>query len=45
VHLTRTEWNLLEVLLHNAGKLVEFYQLLARVWGPGYQRETNHLRH
>ena len=41
VHLTRTEWNLLEVLLHNAGKLVESHQLLAQVWGPGYQRETN----
>ncbi|MDT7712669.1 MAG: two-component system, OmpR family, operon response regulator KdpE [Pseudonocardiales bacterium] len=44
VHLTRTEWNLLEVLLHNAGKLVESQQLLAQVWGPGYQRETNYLR-
>jgi two-component system, OmpR family, KDP operon response regulator KdpE len=44
VHLTRTEWNLLEVLLHNAGKLVESHQLLAQVWGPGYQRETNYLR-
>jgi two-component system KDP operon response regulator KdpE len=44
VHLTRTEWNLLEVLLRNAGKLVESRQLLAQVWGPGYQRETNYLR-
>jgi two-component system KDP operon response regulator KdpE len=43
-HLTRTEWNLLEVLLHNAGKLVESHQLLAQVWGPGYQCETNYLR-
>lgn len=44
VHLTRTEWNLLEVLLRHAGKLVESRQLLAQVWGPGYQRETNYLR-
>jgi two-component system, OmpR family, KDP operon response regulator KdpE len=44
VRLTRTEWNLLEVLLRNAGKLVDSRQLLARVWGPGYQRETNYLR-
>jgi two-component system, OmpR family, KDP operon response regulator KdpE len=44
VHLTRTEWNLLEVLLRNAGKLVDSRQLLAQVWGPGYQRETNYLR-
>ncbi len=43
-HLTRTEWNLLEVLLRNAGKLVESHQLLAQVWGPAYQRETNYLR-
>ncbi|MGH3782185.1 MAG: response regulator [Pseudonocardiaceae bacterium] len=44
VHLTRTEWNLLEVLLRNAGKLVDSHQLLTQVWGPGYQRETNYLR-
>ncbi len=44
VHLTRTEWHLLEVLLRNAGKLVDSRQLLAQVWGPGYQRETNYLR-
>jgi two-component system KDP operon response regulator KdpE len=44
VHLTRTEWNLLEVLLRNAGKLVDSRQLLAEVWGPSYQRETNYLR-
>jgi two-component system KDP operon response regulator KdpE len=44
VHLTRTEWNLLEVLLRNAGKLVDSRQLLTQVWGPGYQRETNYLR-
>jgi two-component system KDP operon response regulator KdpE len=44
LHLTRTEWNLLEVLLRNAGKLVDSHQLLTQVWGPGYQRETNYLR-
>jgi two-component system KDP operon response regulator KdpE len=44
VHLTRTEWNLLEVLLRNAGKLVDSRHLLTQVWGPGYQRETNYLR-
>ena len=44
VHLTRTEWNLLEVLLRNAGKLVESDRLLAQVWGPGHQRQTNYLR-
>jgi two-component system KDP operon response regulator KdpE len=44
VHLTRTEWKLLEVLLRNAGKLVDSHQLLTQVWGSGYQRETNYLR-
>jgi DNA-binding response OmpR family regulator len=44
VHLTRTEWNLLEVLLRNAGKLVESQELLAQVWGSSYQRESSILR-
>ena len=44
VHLTRTEWNLLEVLLRNPGKLVSQRQLLQEVWGPTYQHETHYLR-
>jgi DNA-binding response OmpR family regulator len=44
VHLTRTEWSLLEVLLCNAGKLVESQELLAQVWGSSYQRESSILR-
>jgi two-component system KDP operon response regulator KdpE len=44
VRLTPTEWQLLEVLVRNAGRLVTQRQLLAEVWGPGYQTEANYLR-
>ncbi|WP_432510494.1 response regulator [Kineococcus sp. SYSU DK001] len=44
VRLTPTEWNLLQVLVTNAGRLVGQTQLLKEVWGPGYGRETNYLR-
>ena len=44
VHLTPTEWQLLELLVRNSGKLVTARQLLRDVWGPGYGVETNYLR-
>ncbi|TDC91250.1 response regulator [Actinomadura sp. 7K507] len=44
VHLTPTEWHLLEILLRNPGKLISQRQLLTTVWGPAYQRETHYLR-
>ena len=44
VHLTPTEWHLVEVLVRNAGKLVSQRQLLQEVWGPQYGTETNYLR-
>ncbi|MEU0879130.1 response regulator [Lentzea sp. NPDC005914] len=44
VHLTPTEWGLLEVLARNAGKLVAQKQLLRDVWGPAYEKETHYLR-
>jgi two-component system KDP operon response regulator KdpE len=44
VHLTPTEWHLVEILLRNAGKLVSQRQLLKDVWGPKYEEETNYLR-
>jgi two-component system KDP operon response regulator KdpE len=43
-HLTRTEWQLLEILLRNPGKLVSQRQLLQEVWGPTYLQETHYLR-
>ena len=39
-----TEWQLLEVLVRNPGKLVSQRQLLQEVWGPTYLTETHYLR-
>jgi two-component system, OmpR family, KDP operon response regulator KdpE len=44
VRLTPTEWQLLEVLVRNRGKLVGHRTLLHEVWGPHYETETNYLR-
>jgi two-component system, OmpR family, KDP operon response regulator KdpE len=44
VHLTPTEWHVLEVLTRNPGKLISQVQLLQEVWGPSYEKETNYLR-
>ncbi|MEV5826243.1 response regulator [Spirillospora sp. NPDC052242] len=44
VHLTPTEWGILEILLRSPGALVPQRRLLAEVWGPGYVKETNYLR-
>ncbi len=44
VRLTPTEWQLLEVLVRHRGRLVTGRQLLADVWGPGYETEANYLR-
>jgi two-component system, OmpR family, KDP operon response regulator KdpE len=44
VRLTRTEWQLLEVLIREPGKLVSQQHLLERVWGPTYRAETQYVR-
>ncbi len=44
VHLTPTEWQVLDLLLRNPGRLVTQRQLLRDVWGPSYTTETNYLR-
>jgi two-component system KDP operon response regulator KdpE len=44
VHLTPTEWGLVEVLARHRGKLVTQKQLLQEVWGPSYGTEANYLR-
>ena len=44
VHLTRTEYGLVEVLAANAGRLCTHRFLLERVWGLGYERESQYLR-
>lgn len=44
IHLTKTEWGLLEALVTNPGKLLTHPWLLRRVWGPGYAEESHYLR-
>ncbi len=44
VHLTPTEFSLLRELVTNRGKLLTHAHLLRRVWGPGYQTETEYVR-
>jgi two-component system, OmpR family, KDP operon response regulator KdpE len=44
VHLTPTEWGLIEELVRQRGKLVSQRYLLQEVWGPAYEKETNYLR-
>jgi two-component system, OmpR family, KDP operon response regulator KdpE len=44
VHLTPTEWGLVEQLVRNPGRLLTQRYLLQQVWGPQYERETNYLR-
>ncbi|MBO0853153.1 MAG: response regulator [Nocardia sp.] len=44
VHLTPTEWGVLEMLVRNQGKLVGRKELLREVWGPHYGTETHYLR-
>jgi two-component system, OmpR family, KDP operon response regulator KdpE len=34
VHLTPTEWGILEMLVRHSGRLVTQRQLLTEVWGP-----------
>jgi len=42
--LTPTEWRILAILLQRPEQLVSSAQLLAGVWGPGFQNRTNYLR-
>jgi two-component system, OmpR family, KDP operon response regulator KdpE len=44
VHLTRTEWRMLEILLRSPGQLVPSGRLLSDLWGPGAEDRTYYLR-
>lgn len=44
VHLTPTEFRLLETLVHHAGKVVTQRQLLVEVWGPQHSEQAQYLR-
>lgn len=44
VHLTPTEWALVEALVKHPGVVLSGPDLLRAVWGPQYHSETNYLR-
>jgi two-component system KDP operon response regulator KdpE len=44
VQLTPTEYDLLRVLVLNAGKVLTHSHLLREVWGPGYEGDVHLLR-
>lgn len=44
VTLTPTEYDLLHLLIQNAGRVMTHRQLLCKVWGPGYETEPHLLR-
>ena len=44
VHLTPTEWQLLQALVRHPGRLVSQRQLLQEVWGPTYVERAHYLR-
>lgn len=44
VALTRTEFDLLRVLIQNAGKVVTHHQLIHQVWGMPFEDESRLLR-
>ena len=44
VHLTRTEYELLRVLVLNRGRLLTHPALLSAVWGPAYVDDIQVLR-
>jgi two-component system, OmpR family, KDP operon response regulator KdpE len=44
VHLTPTEYRLLEAMATRPGKLLTHTWLLSHVWGSGYENEAHYLR-
>ena len=44
VHLTRTEYRIMTILVRHAGKVVTHQHLLTEVWGPGRSEETQYVR-
>lgn len=44
MHLTATQWRLVDALLRAAGRPVPARQLLREVWGPGHEDDDHYLR-
>ena len=43
VHLTPTEYKLLVLLMRNAGRILDYRQILETVWGPRHAEEVQYL--
>jgi two-component system, OmpR family, KDP operon response regulator KdpE len=44
IHLTRKEFEILHILMRNAGRTVPYSKLLSAVWGQSYCEEVEYLR-
>jgi two-component system KDP operon response regulator KdpE len=44
VRLSKTEWQVLEVLASHVGRVLMHRELLTRVWGPEYVDDVHYLR-
>ncbi|MFT3889517.1 MAG: response regulator transcription factor [Arachnia sp.] len=44
IRLTPTEWQVLDILVRNAGKLVTRQTLLTGIWGSEHAKDTGYLR-
>ncbi len=44
IRLTPTEWQVIELLIRNAGKLVTRQTILTHIWGTEHAKDTGYLR-
>lgn len=44
IRLTPTEWQFIDILIRNAGKLVTRHTILTTIWGAGHAEDTGYLR-
>lgn len=44
VQLSRKEYELLKLLVNNAGQVLTHQQIMRMIWGPSREEETHHLR-
>jgi two-component system KDP operon response regulator KdpE len=44
ISLTPTEYDILRLLMQNAGKVITHHHLLRQVWGTAYESEMHILR-
>ena len=44
IHLTGTQWAILEILLRHPGQIVPTQDLIRKIWGAGFLRDTGALR-